>query len=72
MDQAVNDLDIIGIREATDKTSLVGDYLRHYENIFGAMRHEEFNFIEIGVLNGASARTWERFFKPRPDYRGRY
>ena len=62
MDQAVNDLDIIGIREATDKTSLVGDYLRHYENIFGAMRHEEFNFIEIGVLNGASARTWERFF----------
>jgi len=55
-------LDLIGIREATDKSSLIGDYLRHYESLFGAMRDDEFNLIEIGVFHGGSARTWERFF----------
>jgi Methyltransferase domain len=55
-------LDIIGIREGTDKNSLTGDYLRHYERVFSDLREEEFNFIEIGVFRGASARTWERFF----------
>jgi hypothetical protein len=55
-------LDLIGITEATDKSSLIGDYLRHYERLFDNLRDDEFNFIEIGVLNGASARTWARFF----------
>jgi hypothetical protein len=55
-------LDLIGIREATDKSSLIGDYLRHYEKLFASMRDEEFNFIEIGVFHGASARTWAQFF----------
>jgi Methyltransferase domain len=55
-------LDVIGIREATDKSSLIGDYLRHYEKLFANLRDEEFTFIEIGVFRGASARTWEQFF----------
>ena len=55
-------LDVIGIREATDKSSLVGDYLRQYDSLFADMRHDEFNLIEIGVFQGGSARTWERFF----------
>jgi hypothetical protein len=55
-------LDMMGIREATDKNSLIGDYLRHYEKLFAHLRHQVFNFIEIGVFRGASARTWERFF----------
>src|ERR1700712_4674222 len=55
-------LDVLGIREATDKNSLTGDYLRHYEKLFAHLRHQAFNFIEIGVFRGASARTWERFF----------
>jgi hypothetical protein len=55
-------LDLIGIREATDDSSLIGDYLRHYEKLFANLRDEEFNFIEIGVFRGASAPTWEKFF----------
>jgi tetratricopeptide (TPR) repeat protein len=55
-------LDLIGIGQATDKSSLIGDYLRHYEKLFWDIRDSEFNFIEIGVFRGGSARTWERFF----------
>jgi tetratricopeptide (TPR) repeat protein len=55
-------LDLIGVREATDKSSLSGDYLRHYESLFSHLRHERFNLIEIGVFRGGSARTWEQFF----------
>jgi hypothetical protein len=53
---------LIGIREATDKSSLTGDYLRHYEKLFAELRDEAFTLIEIGVFHGASARTWEKFF----------
>ncbi len=55
-------LDLIGIAEATDKSSLAGDYLRHYARIFAPLRHTAFTLIEIGVLNGSSVRTWERYF----------
>jgi hypothetical protein len=55
-------LDLIGIREATDKSSLIGDYLRHYEKLFAGLRDDAFTLIEIGVFHGASARTWEQFF----------
>jgi predicted O-methyltransferase YrrM len=55
-------LDLIGVREGTDKSSLIGDYLRFYDALFDKMRHDEFNFIEIGVFNGASARMWEQYF----------
>jgi len=58
----LNALDLIGIKEATDKSSLIGDYLRHYERVFSTLRDAEFNFIEIGVFQGASARTWAQFF----------
>jgi DNA-binding transcriptional MerR regulator len=55
-------LDLLGIGEGTDKSSLAGDYLRHYEEIFSSLRHEKFNLIEIGVFHGASVRLWPRFF----------
>jgi hypothetical protein len=55
-------LDYIGIEEATDKNSLIGNYLNHYENLFKSIQDEPFNLVEIGVLDGASLRTWERFF----------
>jgi methyltransferase family protein len=55
-------LDAIGIVEGTDKSSLAGDYLRHYEQWLAPLRDESFNLIEIGVLGGASVRTWARFF----------
>jgi hypothetical protein len=55
-------LDLIGIRRATDKSSLTGDYLRHYERIFTDFRNEAFTLLEIGVFRGGSVRTWEEFF----------
>jgi hypothetical protein len=54
-------LDYIGILEGTDKTSLSADYLRHYERILGKLRIEPIQLLEIGVAEGASLRTWERF-----------
>src|SRR6266576_2946332 len=55
-------LDWMGIAEGTDKSSLGGDYLRHYEERFGKLRDAELNLIEIGVLDGASLRMWVKFF----------
>jgi hypothetical protein len=55
-------LDLIGIRRATDKSSLIGDYLRHYERIFKDIRNEAFTLLEIGVFRGGSVQTWEEFF----------
>jgi hypothetical protein len=55
-------LDLLGIGDGTDKSSLTGDYLRHYEAIFSSLRHEKINLIEIGVFNGASVRLWPKFF----------
>ena len=55
-------LDSIGILEGTDKTSLEQDYLRHYERIFGGIRNDPVQLVEIGIADGASLRTWVRFF----------
>ncbi len=55
-------LDLIGIAEGTDKHSLHHDYLRHYERMFTPFRHEPVDVLEIGVLNGASVRSWRQFF----------
>jgi hypothetical protein len=54
-------LDDIGIFEGTDKTSLENDYLRHYERLLRHIREEPFQLLEIGVADGASLRTWEKF-----------
>jgi hypothetical protein len=55
-------LDLLGIAEGTDKSSLAGDYLRHYEEILSHLRYDKFNLIEIGVFHGASVRLWPKFF----------
>ncbi len=55
-------LDDIGILEGTNKSSLLVDYLRHYERCFSAVKDDELTIIEIGVKDGASTRTWARFF----------
>jgi hypothetical protein len=55
-------LDLMGIEEGTDKSTLVGGYLPHYDWLFRSLRHERFNLIEIGVFHGASTRMWRRYF----------
>ncbi len=54
-------LDALGILMGTNKSSLYADYLRHYDELFRRYRDKEINFIEIGVAQGRSARTWERY-----------
>jgi hypothetical protein len=55
-------LDLIGMREGTDKGFLLNDYLRHYARILAPYRDLPINVIEIGINKGASLRTWESFF----------
>lgn len=56
------DLDAIGRKHGTDKSSLGHDYLRAYERILGAWRHDAFSMLEIGIYQHASIRTWHEYF----------
>ncbi len=58
-------LDIAGVLEGTDKCSSLAngwDYLRKYQSLFGHLRDEQFNLIEIGVMAGTSLKMWRSFF----------
>jgi hypothetical protein len=51
-------LDEIGLSTGTDKSSLLNDYLRHYETLFADFKEQAINVIEIGVSRGYSIATW--------------
>lgn len=60
-------LDIFNIKERvisdgffTDKENF---YLTNYEEFFKDLRHEEINFLEIGIDNGGSLLMWAEYFK---------
>jgi hypothetical protein len=61
-------LDAIAMTTYTDKSSLrldnscAWDYCRHYEELFGDLRDEPINLIEIGVAGGGSLEMWLRYF----------
>lgn len=55
-------LDELGILHGTDKSSLCHGYLDHYARAFEPFRMMPINVIEIGVMNGASTRTWRDYF----------
>lgn len=59
---ALRSLDELGILEGTNKSSLLVDYLRHYDRLFARFRHEAITLIEIGIDQGASLRMWPRYF----------
>jgi hypothetical protein len=46
----------------TDKSSLAHDYVSRYEIYLESYRETEFNFLEIGIYNGASLKTWRDYF----------
>jgi hypothetical protein len=57
----------IGLKYNTDKAKHVitrdgMTYLDVYETYFQNMRYEKINFLELGVLNGSSLRTWREYF----------
>lgn len=55
-------LDEIGVSEGTDKSSLCHSYLAHYERFVCRWRDAPITLLEIGVYNGASLRTWRKYF----------
>ena len=55
-------LDEIGLKQGTDKASDQNGFLEFYERFFSERRFEELEILEIGVLGGASLRTWEEYF----------
>jgi tetratricopeptide (TPR) repeat protein len=60
------ELDLLGVVEATDKSSAVEsswDYLIHYGRLFKHLRDAPINFIEIGTGRGASLKVWKSFFR---------
>lgn len=55
-------LDSLGLKYKTDKSSSDHDYLGSYEEFLPVARGDVFTFIEIGVFRGASALMWAGWF----------
>jgi hypothetical protein len=62
MSEALLSLDAIGRQTGTDKASSGHNYLAFYERFFGGLRHAPIKILEVGVLQGASLKVWERYF----------
>lgn len=62
----MEDLDAIGIRFGTDKSSKHHNYLNTYERFIGHLRAEKFVFMELGVGPkeniGKSLLTWQEYY----------
>ena len=56
-------LDHLGHQFGTDKSSTHHDYLRFYERFFAGIRTSKASILEIGILDGASLKTWEAYFE---------
>ena len=55
-------LNEIGLKNNTDKSSIIHDYLKKYEKYFPFDRSDKIKILEIGVLNGSSVKTWKEYF----------
>lgn len=60
MNITLNDL---GVKHATDKSTITHCYLDNYEKHLQSWRDKEFILLEIGVAGGASIRMWQEYFK---------
>jgi predicted DNA-binding protein YlxM (UPF0122 family) len=58
----VMNLDEIGKKNGTDKSSIYHDYLKKYEKYLPFKREDKLNFLEIGVARGESLKTWKEYF----------
>lgn len=50
----------IAVKHGTDKA--IHGYCDFYHKKFESRRNEPLNFLELGVFNGASLRTWREYF----------
>jgi hypothetical protein len=60
------DLDQIGLRAGTDKSSSHHDYLKFYEPFFARYRDGAPKVLEIGIFDGASLAVWAGYFENGP------
>ncbi len=58
----MNRLSEIALKYDTDKGPNCHNYTPVYHQYFYPIRNEVRNFLEIGVLNGASLQMWEEYF----------
>jgi len=59
---STSELDKLAIKHGTNKSSKKHDYCVIYEKYFSKARHEEINFLEIGLAECNSAFMWEEYF----------
>lgn len=59
----------IGKHYETDKSGITGthffnnrSFLDIYERYFKFFKNQKINFLELGILNGGSIKTWETYF----------
>ena len=62
MSSSDNTLDTLGLIYGTDKASDKNDFLSFYSTFLEPLRDVEVTILEIGVLGGASLRTWRDYF----------
>jgi hypothetical protein len=55
-------LDELALEHGTDKSSEFHGFSRFYEFHLGPLREQPLTVLEIGVLEGASARMWRDYF----------
>lgn len=55
-------LDQLALKHGTDKSSASHNYTAIYEPIFEPLRHQPITLLELGYLDGASARLWCDYF----------
>lgn len=56
------DLDNIGCKFNTDKSSVYHNYLNKYDFFLNKLRDKEINVLELGIYEGASIAMWEEYF----------
>ena len=57
-----NILDNIGKNHATDKCSVLHNYLDKYDFILNKFTNSSFNLLELGVFFGSSLKMWKEYF----------
>jgi 8-demethyl-8-(2-methoxy-alpha-L-rhamnosyl)tetracenomycin-C 3'-O-methyltransferase len=55
-------LDELGVHHGTDKSTLDHGYTLFYDKLFGPLRHEPVQLLELGVYAGASLGMWNDYF----------
>jgi hypothetical protein len=56
------DLDLLGLKHGTDKSSKHHDFLRFYSRFFDPIRAGTQSTLEVGVHDGGSIKMWDEYF----------